>query len=298
VNFVFAGSVSDLRANPYNVLNVGVSIFKTKLGLAQAGTKKGLNEQYLSIATRAGGGWKISETLKPNGPSKAINVTASVSEGSPNYNESTVSVSFPTHGAIAQPFWWSGDASTTQLMNPPQVVTSFSSCPSQNSSIQKFPSTSTVPTAPTTTTTMSADPGASSGGSALNGGIQPGPPPGAGSPWIPGTGGLVGAINKAFAISPFGQAAPIPNGWSVWQSEDPNNPDWFFVNVLAPVGTSGSNPNVGPADQGDGIAEMSPDGSWTLVSPIVDQAAGCFGMDGSSNTQVPASVLSDFGLSC
>lgn len=175
------------------------------------------------------------------------------------------------------------DVSLRQIPGPP--ASANAPAPVFNGSAP-IPTTTPPTSAPASTPTTSATDSAPS---------QIGPPPGQGLPWQVAPQPLVTEIVNQAASNPNGSYI-FPSPSSFWTSQDPNNPQWYFVYAYVPLP-----PGALSDPSGAGIEEYA-GGTWTIVSGIGNQAPGCFGPQNQSlpagTSDVPSNVLSDFAQSC
>ncbi len=120
------------------------------------------------------------------------------------------------------------------------------------------------------------------------------PLPGIGTAWQPAPQALVNAIDSSAANDPNGSFT-FPVGATMWTSQDPNEPQWYYVDVfISPSATANGDDNSG--------VEENVDGKWKMVSAVGSQAPGCYGPEyqdlPAGISYVPSNVLADFGLSC
>ena len=141
----------------------------------------------------------------------------------------------------------------------------------------------TTTVATTTTTTTSPVPGPDQS------------TPGEGEPWQPAPPALLTAIDAWTQTLAYGPEPSVPAGYGVWISQDPNDPQWYAVDVVAPANLNEAN-SAGAPDAGVGIVENT-GSAWRVLGAITNQAFGCYGPDGNTNdVVVPTSVLADFGV--
>jgi len=99
-------------------------------------------------------------------------------------------------------------------------------------------------------------------------------------------------LNSWFETQGNPPGETIPAGYGIWTSEDPNNSQWFVVQIVPPA-------DLGPVPSqfvGLGIVENT-NSNWVVEAAITNQAFGCYGPDGYGGVVVPATILADFGLS-